>query len=170
MRMRVSVRALPAPARPRGCSAGRLRGTPTSGRARLVEDISEDIANASAKPEKPAAPPRHARARIDTRVAVPVIRGALVGVGQSLVGLFCLLEQLFALGCPGCDPDGASSRGADTPFDDLLVGVAVDAQHLVVVTLCHFRLLPYAQRRVEPHACASVPTRPVKAARLPSRS
>src|SRR5207245_4877521 len=57
--------------------------------ARLVEDIAEDIAERVGEARETGGPAAgHARARIDTRVTVAVVGGALVGVGQGLVGLF----------------------------------------------------------------------------------
>src|SRR5947209_12586771 len=84
----------------------------------------------------------NARSRIDSRVAVTVvvIGGTLVGVGQNLVRLFCLLEQLLRLGVIRIAIRMMLHGEATKCFlDGLLVGVVVDAQHLVAVTLCHFQ-------------------------------
>src|SRR5438067_1718130 len=112
--------------------------------ASLVEDIAEDIAERVGEPRKTGGPAAgHARARIDTSVAVAVIGGTLVGVGQCLVGLFGLLEQLFGLGVVGIAIRMVLHREAPIRlFDGLLVGVAIDAQHLVVITLRHRSALP----------------------------
>src|SRR5204863_3826170 len=112
--------------------------------ARLVEDIAEDIAERVGETRETTSPAAgHARARIDARVTVAVVRGALVGIGQGLVGFLGLLEQLFGLGIIRVAIRMVFHREAPIRlFDDFLVGVAVDAQHLVVVTLCHVFPVP----------------------------
>src|SRR2546422_1687918 len=65
--------------------------------ARLVEDVAEDIAECVGEARESRAGARHARLRIDSGVPVTVVGGALVGVGQDLVRLFCFLEKLFGL-------------------------------------------------------------------------
>src|SRR6266568_9206913 len=112
-------------------------------RARLVEDIAENIAERVGEARKARPSAGHARARIDTCVAVAVIGGPLAGVGQDLVGLFGLLEQLFGLRVVRIAIRMMLHREAPIRFlDDLLVGVAVDAQHFVVIPLRHCSALP----------------------------
>src|SRR6266853_5081593 len=109
--------------------------------AGLVEDIPEDIAESVGEAREAGGPAAsHARARVDSRVAKTVIGRALAGVGQDFVRLFCLLEKLFGLGVIRVAIRMMLHCEASIRFlDGLLVGVAVDAQYFVVVTLCHLQ-------------------------------
>src|SRR6266700_3660464 len=106
--------------------------------ARLVEDVAEDIAERVGEAREPRAGTRHARLRIDPGVPVTVVGGALVGVGQDFVRLFCFLEKLFGLGVVRVSIRVMLHREAPIGLlDRLLVRVAVDAQHFVVIPLRH---------------------------------
>src|SRR6266567_7373655 len=106
--------------------------------ARLVEDVAEDIAERVGEARESRAGARHARLRIDSGVPITVIGGALVGVGQDLVRLFCFLEMLFGPGVVRVSIRVMLHREAPIGLlDRLLVRVAVDAQHFVVIPLRH---------------------------------
>ena len=77
-------------------------------------------------------------ARAQAVVAVAVVGGALVFVGEHLVGLGDLLELLFGLGVVAVDvrvefPGDAAERLLDLG----LVGATGNPEHLVVVALAH---------------------------------
>jgi hypothetical protein len=97
---------------------------------------------------------------VHARVAELVVGGALLGVGENLVGLLGLLEFLLR---------GLVVRGAvrmvlhrELPIGllDLLVGgVAVDAEHRVVIALFrHVSRFPASTRR-----CVARPARTTRA-------
>ena len=67
-------------------------------------------------------------------MAVGVVGRAALGVGEDLVGLGRLLELLLGLGIVGVDVRvQLAGQLAEGFFDFGRVGVAVDAEHLVVV-------------------------------------
>ncbi len=85
---------------------------------------------------------REAAGAVDAGVTVAVVGGALVGVGENLVGLAALLELLLGLGivrvAVGVELHGELAiRGLDLAVG----GGAFDTQDLVVVGLhrcgCH---------------------------------
>ncbi|MNR14852.1 hypothetical protein D3C85_1313480 [compost metagenome] len=66
-------------------------GTAATATEEVTEDIAKDVGEVLATETGTAA----AHARIDTGMAVLVVRRALAGVGQHFVGLVGLLEHLF---------------------------------------------------------------------------
>jgi hypothetical protein len=82
------------------------------------------------------------RRRVDAGVAVTVIGGALVGIGEHLVGFLRLLEFLlraFALVLRIAVRMVFHRELAVSFLDRVVFGVAIDAQNLVIVSLGHLR-------------------------------
>ena len=95
---------------------------------------------ASAKPPKPSGAAAAAEVRVDAGVAVLVVGRALLRVGQHLVGFLGLLELLLGLLVVVAlvAVRVVLHRQLAIGLLDLLVGgVLRDAEHLVVVALCH---------------------------------
>src|SRR5690606_2974178 len=100
----------------------------------IAEDITEDIGEVAAT--KAAGPSAHVR--VDPGVAVLVVGGSLVGVGEHFVGLVGLLEFLFGILVIRiavrvifhCQP-------AIGLFQLGFTGAALHAQHFIIVTLGH---------------------------------
>ena len=80
-----------------------------------AEDVAEDVAEGIGKTASPPAAAAHAGLLVDAGMAVLVVGGALVRVGQDLVGFLGFLEVLLRLGCPDCGPDGTSSPACGRP-------------------------------------------------------
>ncbi len=75
-------------------------------------------------------------------MAVAVIRGAPLGVGEDLVGLGGLLELLLGLGVVRVDIGVQLARQLTEGLLDLLLGgVALDAEHLVGIAWRDVRLM-----------------------------
>ena len=85
--------------------------------ARAAEDVAEHVAEDVAEAiGAEAAAAAAARGRLEAGVTVLVVGGALVRVGEHLVGLLGLLEVLLGLlVVRDCDPDDISSRGGGRP-------------------------------------------------------
>jgi len=108
-------------------------------RAPLPEDVAEDLAERVGEVrEARAAAACHAGLRIHAGMAEPVVRGALLFVGEDLVGLLRLLEVLLGLRVVGVAVRMPLHRELPIGLlDGLLVRVAIDPEHLVVVALGH---------------------------------
>src|SRR5438105_1146270 len=111
-------------------AAKHRRAAATPGAEDLTEDVAEDVAEAGARSA--------ADVLLDAGVAELVVRRALVRIGEHFVGLLRLLEVLFGLGVLGIAVrmpfHGEAPVGL---LQVLFAGVAVDAQHFVVVALRH---------------------------------
>src|SRR5436190_10720616 len=109
-----------------------------------AEDLAEYVAEcigeaAEAFRARAAESPRAGEAcrRIDTGVTELVVRRALLRVGQDLVGLLRFLEFFFRP-LVGIAVRVMLHRELAVGLLDVLLGsIAVDAQHRVVVPLCH---------------------------------
>ena len=118
-----------------------------------AEDAAENIAEIAEVPESAAKAAAVAAARsrggVKGRVAELVVLGLLVGVRQDGVGLVDLLEVLFRLGVAGVQV-GMVFLGQLTvrPLDGVRVGALVEAQYLVVVSLCHVLYVPFGKCKV----------------------
>ncbi len=98
----------------------------------LAEDVAEDVAEAAGLARA------HARLRVDAGVAELVVGGALGGLAEHLVGLFRLLEVV--LGARILRIAVRMPFHGEAPVGLLQVvfrGIAVDAQHFVVIALRH---------------------------------
>jgi hypothetical protein len=118
---------------------------------------------ASAKPPKPSAPgPRPAHVGVDARVAVLVVGGALLRVGEHLVGLLGLLELLFGLlGVVTLVAVRVVLHGqlAVGLLDVVVGGVLGHAEDVVVVALCHVDSQGVGNKTAAPGAGHSLPLR-----------
>ena len=82
--------------------------------------------------------PARAGRRADARVAEPIVRRALVGVGEHRVRLRRLLELLLGVLVAGVAVGMVLERELAVGALDVLVGrVPRDAEHVVVVALAH---------------------------------
>ncbi|MCY1286483.1 hypothetical protein D9M70_354580 [compost metagenome] len=101
----------------------------------IAEHVAEDVGEAGAT-EAGASPRAHLR--IDAGMAVLVVRRALAGVGQDLVGLVGLLEFLFGLLVPRIAVRVVLHRQpAISLFQLCLAGAALDTEDFVKVTFSH---------------------------------
>jgi hypothetical protein len=115
-------------------------GTAAAALAATAEDVAEDVGEGVGKAAHAGAAGAHASLRVDAGVAVLVVGGALLRVGEDLVGFLGLLELLFRLWvvriAVGMVLHGQLAVGL---LDVLIRSVAVDAEDFVVVALlCHF--------------------------------
>jgi len=111
--------------------------------ARLAEDVAEDVAEGIGKVREPGAVGAGCRRRIDARMAVTVVGGALVGIGEHLVGFLRFLEFVlcaFALVLRIAVRMVLHREFAVRFLDRVVFRVAIDAQNLVVVSFGHMRL------------------------------
>jgi hypothetical protein len=102
----------------------------------LAEDVAKDVAKRLGKTAKAFRPAAHVR--VDARVAVLVVGGALLRVGQHLVGLFGLLELDLGLhGHAALVAVGVvlHRQLAISLLDFLIAGVLGNAQDFVIVAL-----------------------------------
>jgi hypothetical protein len=123
---------------------------------------------ASAKPPMPGAAGAHAGLRVDAGVAVLVVGGALLRVGEDLVGFLGLLELLFGLGIVRIAVRMVLHGQLAVGLLDLVVrGVAVDAEDFVVVAFlpCLIAQGCVRQRPGQGAPKAPASTRPVRTAR-----
>ena len=143
-------RAPPPPATARGCSADPRRDTRRCrglGRPRrAAEDLAEDIAERvgeSAEALRPAAEAARtgraeAHRRIDAGVAELIVGGALLGVGEDLVGFLRFLEFLLGALVVRIAVRMMLHRELPVRLLDVLLGsIAIDAEYRVVVALRH---------------------------------
>src|SRR5690606_32251787 len=106
--------------------------------APAAEDVAEDVAE-GIREVGVARARAGARARIDTRVAVTVVGGALVLVRENLVGFLRFLEVLFRLGVVRIAVRVVFHRElAVGPLQLVFPGIAIDAEHFVIVAFGHF--------------------------------
>src|SRR5690606_18543810 len=97
-----------------------------------AEDVAEDVPHVRGRPAAAT------HAVLERGVAVGVVRAALAGVGQDLVGLLAFLER--GLGCriAGVAVRVVLHRAAAIGLLQLIVaGVAGHAQDFVIVALAH---------------------------------
>ena len=104
----------------------------------LAEKIAEDVANVDAARKRAA---KSLAGSAHARMAVTVVRGALVRVAQHLVRLARLLESLFRGMIAGITVRMILERQLAIGTLQLLVaGLARDAQNLVVICSAHCQL------------------------------
>src|SRR6185503_20358592 len=109
--------------------------------ALLAEDLAEDVAECigeAAEAFRAARACAERRGLVDAGVAELVVGRALARVGQHLIGFLALLEFLLGLLVAGVAVRVVLHRHAAIGLLDLVLGgVAVDAQHRVIVALGH---------------------------------
>ena len=127
-----------------GAAIDAVAAAPAALRAEdLAEDVAEGVGEAAEalRPAAEAARPRpgtEARRRVDAGVPELVVGGALLGVGEDLVGLLRLLEFLLGTLVVRVAVRVVLHRELAVGLLDVLFGrVPVDAQNRVVVALCH---------------------------------
>ena len=105
-------------------------------RAPAAEDVAEDVAEGIREAAEPGA--RACGRRIDARVPVVIVRGALVRVGEDFVGFFGFLEVLFRFRIVRIAVRMMLHRElAIRLLDVVFRGVFVDPEHLVIISFCH---------------------------------
>ena len=106
--------------------------------ARLAEDVAEDVAEGIGKIGAAARAAPTAHRRIDAGMPELVVGGALLPVGEHLVGLLGLLEALLRLGVVRVAVRVELHGQLAVGLLDLILGrIPVHPEHVVVVTLCH---------------------------------
>ncbi len=106
--------------------------------ARLAEDVAKNVAERVREIARTTARPGAAHIRVDAGMAELIVGGALLAVGEHLVGLLGLLEALLGLGvvriAVRMKLHGQLAIGL---LDVVVRCVAVDPQHIVKIALCH---------------------------------
>jgi len=116
--------------------AGASAATATAAAEDLVEDAAEGVAKTAATATA------HASLGINPGVAVLIVGGALVAIGEDLVGLFGFLEVLFRFGIVRIAVRVVFHGQLAVGLLDLVVaGVTIDAEDFVKVFFgCHDQL------------------------------
>src|SRR5579871_1486864 len=132
-----------------GASAPSTTGAP--------ENVAEDVAERVGKAAEAGRSPAHGRLRIDAGMAETVVRGTLGRVAQDFVRLLRFLELLLGPFILRIAIRVVLHRElAIGLFDRFFVSVAIDAEHFVVVALCHLRtccaLCRSCRRTGRPHS------------------
>ena len=142
--------------------------------ASAAEDVAEDICEIAEASEARAA--ASASLRVHPGVAELVVRASLLAVRQNLVGFLDLFELLFRFLAVRVAIRVILHRQlAVSLFDVVVGGVAIDAQHIVVIFLGHVPVSlkiqpareasplrgrpPYANDRSEPRNTPAGPAR-----------